>query len=183
MTSFVASPGHQDPQYCNNVIHSVCNLNIKQGLKVWLLKVRYRPGCASWFFDFFRFCSYLCSLQFQILLWITECNTWAKQHCPTHSIVVRWGQNGVDCSYFFNFDCSIIAKQIHWKMLMVVNHIPFLSWIYKCSMFMKLYVTVMYQYVYGNLIPIMLWIVYLAGHLMGLYMFTGTDHQQVIHTQ
>ena len=36
------------------------------------------------------------------------------------------------------------------------------SWVYKRSMFVKLYVTMMYQCVYGNLISIMLRIVYLA---------------------
>ena len=36
------------------------------------------------------------------------------------------------------------------------------SWVYKRSMFVKLYVTVMYQCVYGNLISIMLRIVYLV---------------------
>ena len=85
----------------------------------------------------FRFCSNFCCLSmgdsynFRLCYELpTECNSGAKQHCPTHSIVVRWGQNVVDCSYFFNFGGCIIATQIHWKMLLVVNHMPFLSWIY-----------------------------------------------------
>ena len=64
--------------------------------------------------------------------------------------MLRWRQNVVDYSYFFNFEGYIIATQIHWKMLMVVNHMPFLSWISKCSMFVKLYAAMMYQRVYGN---------------------------------
>ena len=122
----------------------------------------------------YRFCSYLCCLSmrdsynFRLCFWATKCNSWAKQHCPTHSIVVRWGQNVVDCSYFFNFECCIIATQSHWKMLMVVNHMPFLSWVYICAMFVKLYATMMHQCVYGNLIPIMLRIVYLAEPPYGI---------------
>ena len=56
------------------------------------------------------------------------------------------------------------------------------SWVYKRSMFVKLYVTMMYQCVYGNLISIMLRIVYLAEPPYGT-MLTGTDHQPAIHTQ
>ena len=101
-------------------------------------------------------------IQFQTLFWATECDSGAKQHFPTLSIPARWGQNVVDCSYFFNFEGCVVAKQIHWKMLVVINNMAFFSCIYKCSMFVKLYVTVMYQCVYGNLIPIMLRLVYLA---------------------
>ena len=58
MTSFDASPGHQYPQYCNNVIHSVYIQSLKKGMKFWLLKVWHRPGSASWFFsDFVRICA------------------------------------------------------------------------------------------------------------------------------
>ena len=53
-------------------------------------------------------------------------------------------------------------------MLMVVDHMPFFSWVYKRSMFVKRYVTVMYQCVYGNLISIMLRIVYLAEPPYGI---------------
>ena len=57
MTSFVASPGCQYPQYCKNVIHNYIQ-SLKKGLNVWLLKVRHRPGPASWFFsDFVRICA------------------------------------------------------------------------------------------------------------------------------
>ena len=34
-------------------------------------------------------------------------------------------KNIVDCSYFFNFEGCVIATQIHWKMLMVVDDMPF----------------------------------------------------------
>ena len=47
-------------------------------------------------------------------------------------------------------------------MLMVVDHMRLFTWVYKRSMYVKLYVTVMYQCVYGNLISIMLRIIYLA---------------------
>ena len=58
-------------------------------------------------------------------------------------------------------------------------------------MSVNLYITVMYQCVYDNLIPIMLRVVYLAerSRLAGLYIyiyiyiFTGTEHQPVIRTQ
>ena len=121
----------------------------------------------------FRFCSYLCCLSmgdsynFGLFL-ATECNSWAKQYCPTHLIVVRWGQNIVDCFYFFNFEGSVIATQIHWKIPMVVDHMPFFSWVYKRSMFVKLYLTVIYQCIYGILIPIMLRIVYLEEPPYGI---------------
>ena len=51
---------------------------------------------------------------------------------------------------------------------MVVDHVPFFSRVYKRSMFVKLYVTMMYQCVYGNLISIMLRIVYLAEPPYGI---------------
>ena len=101
----------------------------KKGLKVWLLKVRHRPASATGFVsDFVCICSvYKCVIHIiTYFVLTTECNSWTKQHCPTHSIVVRWGQNIVDCSYFFNyFEGCVIATQIHWKMLMVVDHMPF----------------------------------------------------------
>ena len=104
--------------------------------------------------------------------------------CNRDVSVCSRDQNIVGRSYFFNFECCIIATQIHWKMLIVVNHMPFLFWIYKCSMFVTLYVTAMYQCVYGNLIPIMLRIVYLAGPPYGIiYVYWYTDHQPVIRTQ
>ena len=162
MTSFVASQGHQHPQYCSNVIHSVYIWSSKKVWRSGYWKSAIE-GTASWFFsDFVRICA--------VYQWVIHIisdfvlsykyNSWAKQHCPTHSVEERWGQNVVDCSCFLNFEGCIIATQIHWKMLMVVKHIPFLSWIYNCPMFVKLYVTVMYQCVYGHLIPIMLRIVY-----------------------
>ena len=133
MTSFVASPGHQHPQYCNNVIHSVYNhLKRSEGLLI-----ESPTSTRLCLMILFRFCSYLCCLSmgdsynFRLCFELpTECNSGAKQHCPTHSIVVRWGQNVVDCFYFFNFWGCIIATQIHWKILLVVNHMQFLSWIY-----------------------------------------------------
>ena len=37
---------------------SQCMQSLKKGLKVWLLKVRHRPGSVSWFFsDFVRICA------------------------------------------------------------------------------------------------------------------------------
>ena len=50
-------------------------------------------------------------------------------------------------------------------------------------MFVKLYVTVMYQCVYGNLISIMLRILSLAEPPYGIVYVTGTDHQPVICVQ
>ena len=50
-------------------------------------------------------------------------------------------------------------------------------------MFAKLYATVMYQCVYGNLISIMLRIVYLAEPPYGIIYVLYTDHQPVIRTQ
>ena len=41
--------------------------------------------------------------------------------------MVQWGQNIVDCSYFFNFEGCVIATQIHWKMQMVVDHMMMTS--------------------------------------------------------
>ena len=58
MTSFVASPGHQDPQYCNNVIHSVYNhYKRSEGLAIESpISTRF---CLM---ILFRFCSYMCCL-------------------------------------------------------------------------------------------------------------------------
>ena len=53
-------------------------------------------------------------------------------------------------------------------MLTVVDHMPFFSWVYRRAIFVKLYLTVMYQRVYGNLISIMLRIVYLTEPLYGI---------------
>ena len=62
-------------------------------------------------------------------------------------------------------------------MLMVVDHIPFFSWFYKRAMFVKLYVTVVYKCVYGNLISFRFEYYIYRIHLTGLYLFTGTDHR------
>ena len=150
MTSFVASPGHQHPQYCNNVIHSVYNHKKRsEGLSGYW---KSETDQALPFQILFVFVLVINGwfIQFHTLFWGTECNSLAKQHCPTHSIVVRWGQNRVDCSYFFNFEGCILATQIHQKMLMVVDHMTFFSWAYTRSTCAKLYVTLMYQCVYGN---------------------------------
>ena len=81
----------------------------------------------------FRFCSYFCCLStgdsynFRLCFELQNVTPGQNNIAPTYSIVVRWGQNLVDCSYFFNFEGSIITAQIHWKILMVVSNILFLS--------------------------------------------------------
>ena len=59
MTSFVASPGHQYPQYCNNVIHSVYTI-IKKRSEV--LAIESLTSTRLCLMILFRFCSYLCCL-------------------------------------------------------------------------------------------------------------------------
>ena len=162
MTSFVASPSHQHPQYCNNVIHN----HLKRSEGVVIESPTSTRLCLM---ILFRFCSYLYCLwmgdSYNFRLCFEQNVTPGQNNIAPR--MVRWGQNVVDCSYSFNFEGCIIATQIHWTMPMVVNHMPFLSWIYKCSMFVKLCVTVMYQCVYGNL-PIILGIVYLAEPPYGI---------------
>ena len=55
MTSFVASPGHQHPQCCNNVIHSVYNHKKRsEGLAI-----ESPTSTRLCLMVLFRFCSYL----------------------------------------------------------------------------------------------------------------------------
>ena len=170
MTSFVGSPGHQHPQYYNNVISSVCNHSgNSEGLAI-----ESPTSIRLCLMILFRFCSYLCCLSMGDSFYLRLCFELQNVTLMQNSIAyrIRWwcdeAKNVVDCSYFINFEGFMIATPIHWNMLMVVNHMRFLSWIYKCSMFVKLYVTVMYQWVYGNSIPSTLRIVYSSGPLYGI---------------
>ena len=85
MTSFIASPGHHHPQYCNNVIHSAYNhLKRSEGLPI-----ESPTSTRLCLLILFRFCSYLCCLSmgdsynFRLCFELpTECNPGAKQHYP-----------------------------------------------------------------------------------------------------
>ena len=139
---------------------------IRKGLKVGLLKVRHRPSSVSWFFsDFVPICADYQWVIHIISDFVLSKTTLLKTTLYKTTLFHAFDRVAMrpKCSWLFMlFLLFQLIHQIHRKMLMVVNHMPFLSWISKCSMFVKLYVTVMHQCGYGNLIPIMLRIVYLA---------------------
>ena len=105
-------------------------------------------------------------IQFQTLFWATECNSWANQTLP-HAFdrgamrpKYRWLFLLFQLRRLYN-SCTDPLKNANGCRSYAI-----FSWVYKRSMFAKLYVsdkvTVMYQCVYGNLISIMLRIVYLV---------------------
>ena len=168
MTSFVASSGHQHPQYCNNVIHSVWSLKRSEGQAI-----ESPTSIRLCLMILFRFCSYLCCLSMSDSYNIRLCIELQNVTPGQNNIAPRIRSRCDEAKYSWLFLLFQLRRLYNSYTDPLKNangcrsYVIFL-WVYKRSMFVKLYVTVMYQCVYCNLISIMLRIVYLAEPPYGI---------------
>ena len=170
MTSFVASPGHRHLHYCNKVIRSVYNHSKRsEGLAI-----ESPTSTRLCLMILFIFCSYLCCLSMGGSYNFRLCFELKNVTPGQHNIAPRiqsWCDEAKKYSWLFLF---FQLRRLYnsytdpLKMLMVVDHMPFFSWVYERSTFVKRYVTAVYQCVYDNSIAIMLRIVYLAEPPYGI---------------
>ena len=124
----------------------------------------------------YRFCSYLCCLSMRDSYNFRLCfelqNVTPGQNNMPHAF--DRGAMRPKCSWLFLLFQHRMLYNSYTEPLKNANGcqsyaVSFVGiYIYICAMFVKLYVTMMHQCVYGNLIPIMLRIVYLAEPPYGI---------------